>query len=100
MEANIIDQKIDSPYHLLENYKFPTRTFGKSKRPCPSSWFKTYKWRHYVTKNAAVICHICANQEFRDNLRSETKKDPAFFSKGYSNWKKAIEKFEGHQKFS
>ena len=47
-----------------------------------------------------MICHICANQEFRDNLRSETKKDPAFFSKGYSNWKKAIEKFEGHQKFS
>ena len=47
-----------------------------------------------------MICHICANQEFRDNLRSETKKDPAFFSKGYSNWKKAIEKVEAHQKFS
>ena len=53
---------------------------SKSKRPCHSSWFKTYKWLHYVTKK----------------LRSE--KDTAFISKRYSNWKKAIEKFEDHQK--
>ena len=43
-----------------------------------------------------MICYICANQEFSGNLRSE--KDTAFISKGYSNWKKAIEKFEDHQK--
>ena len=47
-------------------------------------------------KKISVICYICANQEFSGNLRSE--KDTAFISKGYSNWKKAIEKFEDHQK--
>ena len=51
-------------------------------------------------KNNAVICYTSANQEFSCNLvvRSETKKDLGFISKGYSNWKKAIEKFENYQK--
>ena len=34
-QANIIDKKIISPYHLLDNYKFPKHTFRKSKRLCP-----------------------------------------------------------------
>ena len=45
-----------------------------------------------------MICYIYANQEFSGNLPFETKKDPTFISRGYSNWKKAIEKFEDHQK--
>ena len=74
------------------------RTFEISKRLCRSSWFKTYKLLHYVTKNDAVISYICPNQEFSGNLRSERKEDPVCISKGYSNWKKVIEKFEDHQK--
>ena len=87
-QVNNINEKIVSSYHPLENYKFLKRAFGKSKR---SSWFKTYKCIHYVTKNDAVICYICTNQEFSSNLRSERKKDPAFISKRYSNWEKVIE---------
>ena len=49
-------------------------------------------------KNYAVVCFGWANQEFICDLRFKTKKDPAFISKGYSNWKKSIEKFEDHQK--
>ena len=41
--------------------------------------------------------YICANQEFSSNLHSETKEDPAFISKGYSNWKKAMQKFDDQQ---
>lgn len=86
MQDIIIDEKIVSPYHPLENYKLPKRTFGKSNRTCQSSWFKTYEWLHYVTQNDAVICYTCANQELSGSLRSETKKDPAF--------RKATEKFK------
>ena len=41
MQANIIDEKIVSPYRPLENYKFLKHTFEKSKKPCQSSWLKT-----------------------------------------------------------
>ena len=98
MQVNFIDQKIVSSYHSLENYKFLKCTFGKSKRLCQSSWFKTYKLLHYVKKNNAVICFSWASREFGCNLCFKTKKDPEFISKGHSNWQKAEEQFEDDQK--
>ena len=51
MQVNIIDKKIVSSYHPLENYKLLKCTFGKSNRLCQSSRFKTYKWLRNITKN-------------------------------------------------
>ena len=47
-----------------------------------------------------MVCFYCHTQEKHGNLRNQTNKDPAFISKGFSNWKNALFSFPGHQNSS
>ena len=44
-----------------------------------------------------VLCSYFAAVEKRNYFGLSTKREPAFISKEFSNWKKAIEKFELHK---
>ena len=46
------------------------------------------------------MCFYCHTQEKRGNLKDKTNKDPAFISKGFSNWKNALVSFRDHQNSS
>ena len=60
-------------------------------------WFDSYPWLHYQPSLQGVLCWTCIKAEGMRLLRSNSKKDPAFLSKGFRNWKKATETYEGHQ---
>ena len=41
-----------------------------------------------------MLCSYCAEAEKRNYFGLSTKREPAFISKGFSDWKKAFEKFQ------
>ena len=79
------------------NFQFPKSAFGKRNRSFQSAWFRDYPWLHYDEKNDSAFCYICINQSEKGNLKFAPKLDQAFKSTGFSNWKKALLRFQGHQ---
>ena len=51
-------------------------------------WFDSYPWLHYQPSFQGVLCWTCIKAERMGLLRSNSKKDPAFLSKGFGNLKK------------
>ena len=47
-----------------------------------------------------VLCFYCHTQEKLGNLKDQANKESAFISKGYSNWKNALDSFRAHKKSS
>ena len=75
---------------------FPLRTFGKQQRGFNTSWYKTFPWLHYQEGSDSVLCFYCLVADKR-GLKISGYMDEMFTNTGFSNWKKAIEKFEKHQ---
>ena len=50
----------------------------------------------YREESDSVICHTCAVADKNNLLKIDTKKEKTFVETGFSNWKKAIEKFLVH----
>ena len=84
-----------------QNFKYPKRKFGLGlERLFNPGWYKLYPWLHYDVKTDVVLCEVCVSQGKKGNLTLSTKKEDAFISTGFSNWKKALEKFRKHQQSS
>ena len=75
---------------------FPLREFGKQRRSFCSSWYCKYPWLHYQEGSDSVLCYYCLVADKR-GLQITHNKDEAFTRNGFSNWKKALERFEKHQ---
>ncbi|CAI6369832.1 unnamed protein product [Macrosiphum euphorbiae] len=71
-----------------KNVLYPLRNGRKFRE----IWFTQYKWLEYSIALDSAFCFFC-RAFYKSN-----KMDDAFTCKGYSNWKKAIEKFNNHQK--
>ena len=93
LDIEIIPEK---PNHPVMS-QFPLRTFGKQKRAFCSSWYQKYPWLHYREANDDVFCFHCHVAE-RRHLPISLNKDEAVIKSGFSNWKKAIEKFNKHER--
>jgi len=91
--VNIISNSPNQP----SNFHFPKTGFGKQSRSFQSAWFRDYPWLHYDEKKDSAFCYICINQNEKGNLKSARNMDEAFISKGFSNWKKALLRFQEHQ---
>ena len=80
---------------------FPMRSFGKQQRAFCPSWYNKYPWLHYLEADDSVVCFYCLVAEMRGLSSSAAVRnksaDDAFIRTGFSNWKKALEKFEKHQ---
>lgn len=80
---------------------FPLRSFGKQQRAFCATWYNKYPWLHYQEADDSVLCFYCVVAEKRGlsssaAVRSKSA-DDAFIRTGFSNWKRALEKFEKHQ---
>ena len=85
----------DKPHQPV--FKFPMSSFGNQKRSfCPQCYAK-YHWLHYNEADDTVICFYCMTDDRRDP-QITAYKDDIFTKKGFCNWKKAIDKFEKHDK--
>ncbi|XP_063969470.1 uncharacterized protein LOC129278693 [Lytechinus pictus] len=60
-------------------------------------WLTRYPWLHYQPEIQGVTCFECKRAEVMGILTLSKKRDPAFISDGFNNWKKATERFDGHQ---
>ena len=92
---NVTDSIVpEKPHHPV--LSFPQRTIGKQKRSFCSSWYVKYPWLHYQEHSDSVLCYYCHVADKR-HLPISANKDAAFTTSGFSNWKRAIEKFNKHE---
>jgi hypothetical protein len=85
--ASLIPDKPNQPI-----LSFPQRLFGTQKRSFCSTWYRKYQWLHYQESTDSVYCLVA---ELHGRPVSKYK-DDKFCKFGFSNWKKAIAKFERH----
>ena len=71
------------------------KQFGKQKRTCQASWFKNFSWIHYSKQKDSVVCIFCIRH--KGKLTAEHNLEEAYITKGFNNWKKALEAFVDHQ---
>ncbi|XP_075425226.1 zinc finger MYM-type protein 1-like [Ascaphus truei] len=76
----------------------PPQCFGNRKLRFQSAWYSDFPWLHYSPQLQAVLCFTCGKAESMGLLGSSRRRDSAFTAVGFSNWKKAREKFGSHQK--
>ena len=81
-------------FHPSKSLAFPARKFDPRERSNVSSfraeWCAKYDWLHYDRVADAAFCHLCMTAEQEKKFLASTKRDPAFISRGYTNWKDAI----------
>ncbi|XP_047979529.1 zinc finger MYM-type protein 1-like [Salvia hispanica] len=65
---------------------------GKDNRCFRDVWYKDRDWLEYSVLNDAAYCFYC----FLFKRDSVAPGDEAFTTGGFSNWKKALEKFNSH----
>lgn len=76
-----------------------TNTIRKGKgRSFQSSWEKTFMWVEYDQESDKVFCKTCKKADSDGLFMFSTKREATFISTGFSNWKKALEKFKAHEK--
>ena len=93
------DSSIMTP-HQPRHFKFPQREFGDAvivKRSFQPSWFDRWAWLHYDEGRDLAFCFLCMQAAKEKKLQWAFNTDDAFISRGFSNWKKAVAKFEGHE---
>lgn len=62
------------------------------------AWFQRYPWLHYDCSKNVVLCFYCAKAHNMSLLSLYANADDTFVSTGFTNWNKAISKFQAHEK--
>ena len=60
-------------------------------------WKNKFKWLDYSPTEDKVYCATCKTCDSMQLFSFSTKRDEAFTGVGYSNWKKAIQRFHSHE---
>ena len=95
--SKISDETLPHVPHQPKTIKFPMREIGNQKRSFNPKWFDQFRFLHYREDGDSVICHTCDVADKKKLLKIDTRKEQTFIESGFSNWKKAIEKFRGHE---
>ncbi|XP_076341725.1 zinc finger MYM-type protein 1-like [Tachypleus tridentatus] len=88
----IIPSKPNQP----QNFQYPKMECKQFKGSFQPSWYEEVPWLHYIEFSDTVLCHTCLLAEKEQKLNAKYK-ESAFLRDGFSNWKKAREKFRDHQ---
>ena len=88
-----------SPYQP-DTVNIPVQLLNGKTLRFQKTWFERFPWLHFDARIGRVLCHVCALAQKNKHLNLATKTDKAFLSKGFCNWKKAVEKFQNHAKSS
>lgn len=68
------------------------------QRSIQFSWYTKHKWISVCTSTYKVFCQVCCSARKRGLVTSSKRYNLAFIEEGFSNWKKALEKFLEHEK--
>ncbi len=80
------------------NITFPTRKIGQKNRCFRSNWFDSYQWLEWDSSVNAAFCHRCRMACKLNLLTFSHSYEDAFTRTGFTNWKKAIDAFNQHEK--
>ena len=94
--VNSLNTDLPEKPHQPKLKQFLLKEVGKQKRSFNPKWFDEFKFLHYREESDSVICHTCAVADKNNLLKIDTKKEKTFTEIGFSNWKKAIERFLVH----
>lgn len=108
----VFDSSIEYSYPIHDNTAFfdvekpfqpaaelvPPQCFGTRKLRFQSAWYTDFPWLHYSPQLKGVLCFTCGKAESMGLLGSSRRRDSVFTALGFSNWKKARDKFGSHQK--
>ncbi|KAM4053434.1 zinc finger MYM-type protein 1-like [Anomaloglossus baeobatrachus] len=89
--------EVDKPFQPSAEL-VPPQCFGTRKLRFQSAWYTDFPWLHYNPQLKGVLCFTCGKAETMGLLGSTRRRDSVFTAVGFSNWKKAREKFGSHQK--
>ncbi|KAF0307093.1 Zinc finger MYM-type protein 1 [Amphibalanus amphitrite] len=72
----------------------PKQDLGGRKLSFMDHWYTLHPWIHFCPTRGKVLCFHCA----RANALSSSvpAKEKAFITEGFSNWKKALQRFSQH----
>lgn len=70
-------------------HNYPQKVFSNVKRSFRPAWFKNFEWLEYSISKDAAFCFCCY-------LFGNSNRVDAFTKNGFSNSKKAIERFQEH----
>lgn len=90
----------DKPQHVdpkLVVTQTLTVSNRKKIRTFQEAWYLKYPWLHYDAAVEGVLCFYCAKAAALKISSLATKSEPAFISEGFSNWKKALSRFDSHE---
>lgn len=92
----------DLPFHphlsAIQKQVVSNRIYGSRTLSFQSHWFKRFPWLHFSRDKPGVLCFYCAKAEAMDISDLASKREAAFSTTGFVNWKKALCKFEEHSK--
>jgi hypothetical protein len=95
-------QLTDKPYQPISASIRP-QTFETGKRRrllFQDAWYSEFPWLHYGCELQAVVCFNCVKEKqlsVGSFCAGTGRKKHAFVAAGFTNWKKAKERFVGHQ---
>lgn len=75
---------------ILSSY--PKRPFGKIQRCFNTAWYQTRPWLEYSVLRDSSFCFACRK------FSSNSDREDIFTKRGYTNWKKALDKDGGFYK--
>lgn len=94
-----LTENYDRPFHEKSN-QIPCKREKNRTLYFQESWYKKFPWLHYSLDLKGIVCYYCCRATEMELMSSEGKPEDAFISKGFCNWKKAIDKFTVHQNSS
>ena len=89
-----------APYQPRDVGCIQVQRLAKRTLSFQRTWFESYPWLHFDADLGGVLCFTCAKAASLDLAGMARCSEETFISKGFFNWKKAIEKFKNHQKTS
>jgi len=85
-----LDLTFSEPNHPSDLTMIPPQQTNNRTLRFQKSWFVKYPWLHWNCRS--VVCFYCAD------ISPKNAKENAFISQGFCNWKKALEKFQEHER--
>ena len=89
---------LDNIFIPSENFKFPSRLFGKQGRKFSRNWLQNYNWLIYSEKEDSAYCKYCflfANRDLEVGMYSGQPVGQ-FVKDGFTDWKNATLQFKKH----
>ncbi|XP_072016938.1 zinc finger MYM-type protein 1-like [Amphiura filiformis] len=78
----------DKPYQPVDTSGIPPKKTKTQLVYFQTKWFKTWPWLHYSKSRKGVLCFKCTSAYQQGLLSLANKKEDAFISAGFQNWKK------------